>query len=74
MNKSECMDSILNELQIELKHQNDFIERLKGFNKELEAKGFQPLYSVQQVIAAGEQNAYRIQRAIAEIPLEDEEE
>lgn len=65
------LDTILNELQTELKHQNDFIEKLKGFNNELEENGFQPLYSVKQVITSGEQNAYRIKRAIAEIPLED---
>ncbi len=71
MLEGEYLNTILNELQTELKHQNDFIEKLKDFNNQLERDGLQPLYSVKQVIISGEQNAYQIQRAIAEVPLEE---
>lgn len=74
MDKREYMDTILAELQTELTRQSDFLERMKRFNKDLEINGFQPLYSVKQVIAAVEQNINSIRAAARGLPLEDEEE
>ena len=72
MINKEYIDRVLYELRVELEHQNQFIEKLRSFNNELEAKASQPLYSVQQLIATWEQNASAIRRAMAQLPLEEE--
>ena len=74
MFEREVINTIMHELQIELEHQNDFIEKLKGINKELDIKGSPPLYALQQLIATGEQNTSAIRKAMAELPLEDWDE
>ena len=67
----ELIDSILLQLKTELEHHNNFIEKLKGINSELDKKGCPPLYSVQQLTTAGEQYIHSIRKAIADLPLEE---
>jgi len=69
---NEHISLVICELQAELKHQNDFIEKLKHFNKKLEASEGKALYSVQQIVSIFEQNTSAIRKAMSQLPMEED--
>ena len=66
------INNVLVQINSELRHQEDFIEKLKNINSGLDRKGSQPLYSLHQLIKMGEQYIQSIRRATAELPLEEQ--
>lgn len=66
------INSVLVQVNSELKHQEDFIKNLKNINNELDSKGSQPLYSLHQLIKTGEQYIQSIKQATRELPLEEQ--
>lgn len=68
----EFINVILLELKNELKHQEEFIQKLKRYNTELDAAGSRILYSIDELAKTMEQNTRAIRRAMANLPMEED--
>ena len=64
MPEAETKKSLLDELKMERKHQEEFIRRLERFYDELNRNGYRPLDRVRQMIVTWEQNLSLVEKQI----------
>lgn len=68
------IDQVLLQINSEIDHQGIFLDHLKKINIQLDSEGSPPLYSIQELTKSGEQYIKSLQRTVAQLPLEDEDE
>ncbi len=71
MTRRSLIDQLTLDIKDEMEKATVFIGKLRGVNDNLEDECCSPFYSIKPVINSGEQFVYQMQRAIANLPLEE---